>query len=252
MCEIMIQRLTGKNISVLLTLFFNLSAYAQQAGVHPYSYAIQKKIICSHGAVVSAHPLASEVGVSILQQGGNAVDAAIATQFALAVVYPGAGNIGGGGFMIARLASGKNIAVDFREEAPSRSSRNMYLDSAGNAQTQLSQTGHLSAGVPGTVAGIFTYLKYGRLPLKTLIQPAIDLAEKRFVLTAAEANGLNYTQQEFKKYNTQTPVFVKSSGWHGGDTLVQPDLAKTLILIRDQGTKGFYEEGPQGLSSERW
>ena len=115
-----------------------------------------------------------------MKKGGNAFDAAIATQLALAVVYPGAGNIGGGGFMIGHLSNGKNLAIDFREKAPEKASRNMYLDATGNAQTNLSQNGHLSAGVPGTIAGIFTELKYARLPFRKLIQPAIDLAEKGF------------------------------------------------------------------------
>jgi gamma-glutamyltranspeptidase/glutathione hydrolase len=238
----MIQSLFCKNISILLIFLGGYSSFAQlQPSINPYSYSIQKRIVCTHGAVVSAHPLASEVGISILKMGGNAIDAAIATQFALAVVYPGAGNIGGGGFMVARLAGGKNLAIDFREEAPLTASKNMYLDATGSAQSQLSQNGHLSAGVPGTIAGIFKYLKYARLPIKVLIQPAIELAEKGFIITPSEANALNGTQQEFKKYNTRVPVFIKSGRWNAGDTLIQRDLAKTLILIRDQGSKGFYE-----------
>jgi gamma-glutamyltranspeptidase/glutathione hydrolase len=209
--------------------------------VNPYQYSIQKKIDCKNGAVVSAHPLASEIGVSILKQGGNAVDAAIATQFALAVVYPGAGNIGGGGFLLGHLAGGKNIAIDFREKAPGKSSRDMYLDQKGNAQTNLSQNGHLASGVPGTVAGIFTALKYAKLPIQKLIQPSIDLAEKGFVITDGEARSLNRSQEAFNKYNTVIPVFINALGWKAGDTLVQKDLAKTLIRIRDQGQKGFYE-----------
>src|SRR5213078_3288951 len=130
--------------------------YAQK--INPYQYSIQKKIECRNGAVVSAHPLASKVGVNILQQGGNAVDAAIATQLALAVVYPGAGNIGGGGFMVARLQNGKLIALDFRETAPGKANRDMYIDSNGKARTDKSQDGDLSGGVPGTVAGLFASL----------------------------------------------------------------------------------------------
>jgi gamma-glutamyltranspeptidase / glutathione hydrolase len=239
--EFMMQRLFRKNIALTMVLPFSFLAQGQDFRIHPYDYSIQKKIICRHGAVVSAHPLASQVGLSILQQGGNAIDAAIATQFALAVVYPGAGNIGGGGFTVARLADGRNIALDYREEAPSKSTRDMYLDASGNPLTQLSINGHLASGVPGSVAGIFAALKYGRLPLKKLIDPAIDLAENGFALTPSEANSLNSAQDDFKKYNTVLPVFVKASGWHGGDTLVQKDLAKTLRLIRDLGMKGFYE-----------
>src|SRR5882724_3991124 len=143
--------------------------------VNPWQYHVQKNITCSNGAVVSAHPLASAAGVAILKAGGNAVDAAIATQLALAVVYPGAGNIGGGGFMVAHLASGKNITLDFREKAPAAATRDMYLDANGNPQPDLSVNGHLAAGVPGTVSGLFAEMKYARLPFSTLIQPAIEL-----------------------------------------------------------------------------
>ena len=125
--------------------------------------------------------------MQILKSGGNAIDAAIATQLALAVVYPGAGNIGGGGFMVAHLANGKNLTIDFREKAPEAASRNMYLDAKENVIHGKSENGHLAAGVPGTIAGIFTYYPYAKLPFKKLIQPAIDLAENGFAITAAEA-----------------------------------------------------------------
>jgi gamma-glutamyltranspeptidase / glutathione hydrolase len=207
----------------------------------PYNYTIQKKVTGSNGAVVSAHPLASQTGIAIMKQGGNAIDATIATQLALAVVYPGAGNIGGGGFTVIRLANGSNITIDYREKAPAKAYRDMYLDSQGNAQTELSQHGHLAAGVPGTIAGLFNCMKYASLPFKKLIQPAIDLAEKGFVLTESEARGLNNMREGFIKYNTVTPVFVKPGGWKAGDTLVQHDLANTLKRIRDKGMAGFYE-----------
>jgi len=227
---------------ILFTMVLNRAATVQgQEAYDPYHYTIQKRTECTQGAVVSAHPLASRVGLAILKQGGNAVDAAIATQFALAVVYPGAGNLGGGGFMVACLSGGKKIALDFREKAPGKASRNMYLDAHGNAQLNLSQDGHLASGVPGTVAGIFAELRYAKLPVKTLIQPAIDLAEKGFVITSAEARALNENQSDFKKFNTVTPVFVRDEPWKAGDTLVQKDLAQTLKLIRDLGAKGFYE-----------
>ncbi len=209
--------------------------------VNPYEYTIQKKVTGVNGAVVSAHPLASETGVAIMKQGGNAIDATIATQLALAVVYPGAGNIGGGGFTVIRLANGSNVTIDYREKAPATAHRDMYLDSQGNAQTALSQNGHLAAGVPGTIAGLFDCMKYANLPFKKLIQPAIDLAEKGFVLTESEAKSLNSTKESFIKYNTVPPVFVKSGGWKAGDTLIQKELANTLKRIRDNGQKGFYE-----------
>lgn len=207
----------------------------------PFAYTVQKTAFVNHGAVVSAHPLATFAGLTMLRQGGNAFDAAIATQLALAVVYPAAGNIGGGGFMVAHLAGGKNIALDFREKAPTAATRDMYLDSAGNARTDLSQNGHLASGVPGTIAGIFEELRYAKLPLAKLIQPAIDLAEKGFVLTEAEARNLNSAQRAFRKYNTLLPVFIRESGWKAGDTLIQKDLAKTLTRIRDKGAREFYE-----------
>lgn len=211
------------------------------ANLDPYQYTILKKATGAHGAVVSAHPLASKVGLSVLQSGGNAIDAAIATQFALAVVYPGAGNIGGGGFLVARLAKGQNVALDFREKAPALAQRDMYLDKNGNAVAALSQDGHLAAGVPGVVAGMFAAHRYGKLPFNRLIQPAIDLAEHGYVITASEARALNGTRSEFLKLNTVIPVFVKSTPWKAGDTLVQNDLANTLKRIRDHGSKGFYE-----------
>ncbi len=230
--------------SILLPLL--LTAYLFQivtstAQVNPYQYAISKTAQGKHGAVASAHPIASMVGVEILKQGGNAFDAAIATQLALAVVYPGAGNIGGGGFLVAHTQKGKTISIDYREKAPAASTRNMYLDNNGNPQMELSQNGHLASGVPGTIAGLFSSHAYGKLPFAKLIQPAIDLAEKGFVITPSEARSLNGSKSAFIKYNTILPVFVKSTEWKQGDTLIQKELATTLKRIRDGGQKGFYE-----------
>lgn len=230
-----------KSILVRLTFYCCFISSQSNAQVNPYKYRIQKKVTVSKGAVVSAHPLASQVGVQILKQGGNAVDAAIATQLALAVVYPGAGNIGGGGFLTGHLQNGKNIAIDFRETAPAKSTHDMYLDSAGNAQLNLSQDGVLSAGVPGTVAGLFASMKYARLPFKKLIQPAIDLAEKGFAITKSQADDFNEYAGDFNKYNTSPVAFVKFVPWKEGDVLVQLNLAATLKRIRDKGAKGFYE-----------
>jgi gamma-glutamyltranspeptidase / glutathione hydrolase len=209
--------------------------------IDAFHYSIQKKTVCNNGAVVSAHPLASKAGVEILKQGGNAIDAAIATQLALAVVYPGAGNIGGGGFMMARLADGKLLALDYRETAPQKAHRDMYLDSNGNPQGNKSINGHLSSGIPGTVAGLFASAKYGKLDFKKLIGPAIKLAEKGYAITEHEARSLNELQEDLRKFNSVMPVFVKNSPWKAGDTLKQTDLANTLKRIRDGGVKGFYE-----------
>ncbi len=235
---------------MFLFIFFINKRSAAQKNYNAYNYYTKKDVTCKNGAVVSAHALASEAGVSILKQGGNAVDAAIATQLALAVVYPGAGNIGGGGFTVIHLKNGDNISIDFREEAPGAASRDMYLDSAGNAQMNLSQNGHLSAGVPGSVAGIFAAMKYAKLPFKKLIEPAITLAEKGFAISESEARSFNETRNDFIKYNTVVPVFVKEVPWKAGDTLIQKDLAQTLKLIRDKGAKGFYEGETARLIAE--
>ncbi|MDQ2751388.1 MAG: gamma-glutamyltransferase [Bacteroidota bacterium] len=228
-------------ISLYCTFVFaQKKAHIVGTEVNPFSYAINKSKTYSNAAVATAHPLASEIGVAIMKQGGNAFDAAIAVNFTLAVVYPAAGNIGGGGLMTARKKDGKLLTLDYREKAPAAASRNMYLDSAGNVVPDLSINGHLSCGVPGTVAGMFAIYKYAKLPMKVLIQPAIDLAQHGYVITASEANSLNHNKADFVKYNTQPTAFVKEGDWKAGDTLVQPELAQTLLRIRDEGANGFY------------
>jgi len=229
---------------LLITLTTQISCKTGKGShvyIDPYKYEIQKKVTCDNGAVVSAHPLASKVGLSILKMGGNAVDAAIATQLALAVVYPNAGNLGGGGFLVAKLNNGNLISIDYREKAPGKAHKDMYLDNDGNPKFDLSQNGHLSAGVPGTVAGLFASSKYGKLSFDKLIQPAIDLAEKGFVISDNEAKAFNSLKQSLQKYNTVMPVFVKNISWKNGDTLFQKDLAQTLKRIKKNGAKGFYE-----------
>lgn len=210
-------------------------------GIDAWHYTATKQISASNGAVVSAHPLASMAGLEMLKKGGNAVDAAIATQWTLAVVYPGAGNIGGGGFMVARLANNEKIALDYRERAPSGAHRDMYLDSNGNAVAAKSLDGHLSSGVPGTVAGLFAAHRYARLPMKVLLQPAIDLAEQGYAITAAEARGLNANKEDFQRFSTRPTAFVKKEQWKEGDTLIQKELAATLRRIQAAGQRGFYE-----------
>jgi gamma-glutamyltranspeptidase/glutathione hydrolase len=192
--------------------------------------------------VVSAHPLASKVGVEIMRKGGNAIDAAIATQFALAVVYPSAGNIGGGGFMVLRNPDGSVDALDYREKAPGAASTNMYLNEVGGVVPGLSEKGHLANGIPGTVAGLeAAHTKYGTLPWKVLVQPAIDLAINGFTLTAQEAEGLNSIQDDLKEFNSVEPEFLISDEWKTGDSIWFVDLGHTLERIRDHGAKGFYE-----------
>ncbi len=199
-------------------------------------------LLTESAMVVSAHPLASQVGVSILRKGGNAVDASIATQLALAVVYPAAGNIGGGGFMVLRLANGDVATLDYREKAPGAASPNMYVGETGELIEGLSTEGHLASGIPGTVAGLVeSHTKYGKLDWKELVQPAIDLARNGFALTKREARGLIYIQEDLVRLNTISPSFLLKDDWKEGDIIKWTDLAQTLERVRDQGAAGFYE-----------
>ena len=197
--------------------------------------------IAKNGMVVSDHPKGSGIGVEILKKGGNAIDGAIATEFALAVCYPEAGNIGGGGFMVIRTSDGKVDAIDFREKAPADASRDMYLDKSGNVNEGLSTNTRMASGVPGTVDGLLTaYAKYGKLPFKEIIQPAIDLAANGFPVTKEQAQSLNSNRKTFVERNPGHTAFVKDSLWKEGDILKQPELAETLIRIKDFGRDGFY------------
>ncbi|MGE5441257.1 MAG: gamma-glutamyltransferase [Bacteroidota bacterium] len=195
------------------------------------------------GMVVSASDLASQVGLLILKRGGNAVDAAVATGFALAVTYPPAGNLGGGGFMVIHLKNGKDIALDYREKAPIRASKNMYLDSLGNFDLAKSTEGFLSSAVPGSVAGLIYALEhYGTMKLEDVIQPAIDIATDGFPLSFRLSEAMASEFSQFQKYPSSSKVFI-----HNGEPLregfvfKQPDLAKTLSLIKEKGKDGFYK-----------
>ncbi len=196
----------------------------------------------NNGAVVTAHAVASKIGLEILKKGGNAFDCTVAVGFALSVCYPIAGNIGGGGFLVLRTSEGKTETLDFRENAPSASTYNMFLDKKGSVIKKISTASHLSAGVPGTVDGLLTlYDKYCTLPLEQLIDPSIKLAREGFALTGTQANQLNkirpiLIQRNFGKKNP----FVKKGIWKKGDILQQIDLARTLYLIRTYGRDGFY------------
>lgn len=196
-----------------------------------------------NGMVVSAHELASKVGIEILQKGGNSVDAAVAVGFALAVVYPQAGNIGGGGFMVIHFPDGKNTTIDYREKAPLKAHRDMYLDENGNFLIELSSKGILSSGVPGSVAGLLYALeKYGSMPLSEVIQPAINLANEGFPICYRMANSLAAYAYEFNKYESSKKIFTNDGKpWEEGHILQQTDLAQTLIRIKEKGRAGFYE-----------
>jgi gamma-glutamyltranspeptidase / glutathione hydrolase len=204
---------------------------------------IAKPIKAKNGMVVSACKIASEVGVQILKDGGNAVDASVAVGFALAVVYPYAGNIGGGGFMVLHLKNGKNTTIDFREKAPKTAHKDMYLDEDGNYIPELSQEGITSVGVPGSVAGLIYALEnYGSLSLAEVIQPAIDLAQKGFLLDESDANSFKYHLKEFEKYPSSFKIFSKNGiPYKEGDLFIQSDLANTLDKIKKDGKDGFYK-----------
>ena len=189
--------------------------------------------------VVSAHPLASDIGIAILKKGGNASDATVAVQFALAVVYPSAGNIGGGGFFVYRSNKGSYSTLDFREKAPISASRDMYLDSNDKVIKNLSLYSHKAVGVPGTVDGMFEiHQKYGKLKWEDLIQPSINLAENGFVLTLRESKNLNRFNASHNVTDSYNPYFKDQ--FKEGDTIKLPDLAKTLKFIRDYKREGFY------------
>ena len=198
-------------------------------------------LLADSAMVVSAHPLASRIGIEIIRKGGNAVDAAVAVQFALTVVFPEAGNIGGGGFMILREANGNLSALDYRERAPLGASRDMFLDSAGNTVDKLSTKGHLASGIPGSVDGMIAmHQKFGKLPWADLVQPTIDLALQGFPLTEFSAKNLRGIQEELKKYNSVSPDFLLKE-WKAGDTIHWIELGHALERIRDNGRAGFYE-----------
>ncbi len=229
-------------LSILGYLFLILYAQGCNAPSEPISELVTGRgIVTSKGMVVTAHPLASEVGATVLKNGGNAFDAAVAVQFALAVVYPGAGNIAGGGFAVYRKENGEIGSLDFREKAPLAAKVDMYLDEGGEVIDGLSSFGALSVGVPGTVDGMIQlHQKLGTLPFKDLVQPAIDLARNGFLLTELEANKLNRFQDQILQANDSTTYFFNPQKWQKGDLVVLPQLANTLELIRDSGRAGFY------------
>ncbi len=198
-------------------------------------------VVAPHGMVASDAPLATAAGVRILAQGGNAVDAAVATAFALAVVLPAAGNLGGGGFIVAHLSGGRNVALDFREMAPRAASRDMYLDSAGNV-TDRGVTGHLAAGVPGSVAGLWeAHRRYGRKSWRAVLAPAIRLADEGFIIEPDFARGLRSDSARLSRFAASRALFLPDSHpLPRGRYWRNPELAATLRRIAAQGPAGFY------------
>jgi len=218
---------------ILISIFFVLSCNE-----------VKKETIYKKGMVSSAHPVASKVGLDILKNGGNAFDAAIGVHFALSVVYPNAGNIGGGGFAVYRLNDGEVGSLDFREKAPLKSYRDMYISNSDDGSTvddKKSKIGHLASGVPGSVDGMVKlHEKFGSLDWKILLEPSIKLAKNGFSLTHKQSNSLNRVMVLFDSINDSEVSFVKESKWKENDMLVQKDLSKTLERIRDKKRDGFY------------
>lgn len=205
-----------------------------------------KGTVGKNGMVVSVDEYASQVGIEILKKGGNAVDAAVAVGFALAVTYPAAGNIGGGGFMVIRIPdTGEAVALDFREKAPGKATSDMYLDEKGKVVAAKSYTGHLAVGVPGTVKGFeLAMQKYGSLDWKEVIKPAIELAEKGYRLSKRRADAFNSIRKRLKKANKAfLDIFSKPDGseFKAGDVYTQKDLTESLKLIAEHGSKAFYQ-----------
>ena len=193
------------------------------------------------GMVVSAERNASEAGAAVMRAGGNAVDAAVATGFALAVTLPIAGNVGGGGFMVVRFPDGTAATVDYRETAPAAATRDMFLDSTGAFVPERSQVGALAVGVPGAVAGLLhAHARWGRLPLAAVLAPALRLAERGFPLSRVEAATLDFFREPLAHFPSTARAFVPAVPYAEGDTLRQPDLANVLRRIRDRGRDGFY------------
>jgi gamma-glutamyltranspeptidase/glutathione hydrolase len=221
-------------LTFLLLLFFNIT-FAHDS--------------FRNGMVSSADEYASQVGIEILKKGGNAIDAAVAVGFTLAVTYPGAGNIGGGGFMLIHLKDGRNISIDYREKAPISAYKDMYLDSNGNVVEGLSTIGHLAGGVPGSVAGLLYALeKYGTMSRQEVMQYAIDYAENGFKIHKRLAENLNSQQTAFAKFPSTMEIF--GGVFNEGHLLKQKDLANTLKRISEQGRDGFYKGETADFISE--
>ena len=213
------------------------------ASAAPAGAAAPPAVGAAHGMVACAQRLACEVGVAVLKKGGNAVDAAVAVGYALAVTYPAAGNLGGGGFMTAVFADGRKTFLDFREKAPLKATRDMYLGPDGQVVKDLSTRGYLAVAVPGTVGGLeYARQKYGTLTRADLIDPAIALALDGFTLDPGDVFPLALASEELRKYPTSAAIFLHDGKPYAiGDRLVQKDLARTLTAIREKGPAGFYQ-----------
>ena len=231
---------SSRHHAVVATLLLSILAVAPRLQGQDSGSSVASK----SGMVITTSSPASDVGAAVLRKGGNAVDAAVATAFALAVTHPSAGNIGGGGFMVIRPNKGAAITIDYREKAPLESTPTMYLDSTGKIARQRTATGYLAPGVPGTVRGLATaHKKYAKLSWKDDVMPAVELAEKGFPLSDALARSLNReVSGAMAKYPTSVAAYGKPGGgtWQAGDTIILRDLGKTLRAIATKGPSAFY------------
>jgi gamma-glutamyltranspeptidase/glutathione hydrolase len=238
-------RITSRVLAFMAILVATACAPSRPASVLPVGWRHTGMAPVATGdraMVVSSHPIASAVGRDIMRAGGNAIDAAVAVGFALAVVHPVAGNIGGGGFMVMRMNDGETYALDYRETAPSGASRDMFLDAQGNV-TEASRIGHLASGVPGAVAGmVAAHQRFGRLPLEQVIDPAITLAREGFALDSHRARSLRSAARRLSQFPASARQFLPNGveGPPDGYLLRQPDLARTLEAIKARGKDGFY------------
>lgn len=240
----------GSTMKICCKIFLAICLIANSALAQ---VSVLKPAFGTHGMVSSSDSLATAVGVKIMKEGGNAVDAAVAVGFALAVTYPQAGNLGGGGYYLIHLANGKNYAIDARETAPAATTRNMYLNSAGNVIPEKSLIGGLSVGVPGNVDGmLLAQKKFGKLPLKKVMEPAIEIAEKGFRVNYILAGAFNHAFKEFKGFPATMEYFSKDGEMYKqGDLIIQKDLAEVLIKIAKEGRDGFYKgEIPKLIAKE--
>ncbi|MBD3275636.1 MAG: gamma-glutamyltransferase [Candidatus Marinimicrobia bacterium] len=225
-----LMRQTGLLLVSLFLLFSQSALFAQP------------QVTARNGMVTSSSQLASDIGVRILQQGGNAVDAAVAVGYALAVTHPSAGNIGGGGFMLLRLNDGTTTSIDYREKAPLGASKTMYQDDEGNVMTQLSRVGAMASGVPGTVAGLSLALDtYGTMSLAQVMQPAIALARDGFRVSERLARSLNSRREYLSRDPMTKMMYLKDEPWQAGELMTLPQLANTLELISREGPEAFYQ-----------
>ncbi|WP_139510211.1 gamma-glutamyltransferase, partial [Escherichia coli] len=224
------------------------STVAAPPAPSPVSYGVEEDVFhpvrAKQGMVASVDATATQVGVDILKEGGNAVDAAVAVGYALAVTHPQAGNLGGGGFMLIRSKNGNTTAIDFREMAPAKATRDMFLDDQGNPDSKKSLTSHLASGTPGTVAGFSLALeKYGTMPLNKVVQPAFKLARDGFIVNDALADDLKtYGSEVLPNHENSKAIFWKEGApLKKGDKLVQANLAKSLEMIAENGPDEFYK-----------